>query len=481
MPCAQGAPDIFLMHRKDAYGDAFRPANQRRLTGHSTHRLRRDGWLLALWILQAGLITMDHIEPNETSPLKAYFLLPVLIAGAFAAPRQVAALGAVALVGCIASAVQLGHLGSSDFQWRLFAGMGITAVAVIFAKRHQAAERNAALVHTRLQAILDNLFDLHVMMEPVRGADGSITDFVFTEANGAACAYHDSTRDALLGRRLLEVMPRGTSDGLFEKYRTALEGDHRLSLQNHPLRAGEGGGIRYYDIHAIELGRNLSCTWHDVTERHLHSEQLAHLARTDTLTQLTNRREFLERLHDLQYRTPRHGSLNAVLFIDIDRFKELNDICGHAAGDEVLRMTASRIRSCLRHDDDLAGRVGGDEMIVVLHGVNSLADALTVAEKLRASATQPINFNGTPMETSVSIGVALASPDESPMRLMARADTAMYQAKQGGRNRFITVDSPPPAFTPATAGRRPSRLENTSPSRRQPMHAVNLAGGFSEG
>ncbi|MGA1540828.1 MAG: GGDEF domain-containing protein, partial [Chthoniobacterales bacterium] len=200
------------------------------------------------------------------------------------------------------------------------------------------------------------------------------------------------------------------------------------------------GESRYFDIRAVPLGDELSYTWRDVTARQQNADDLAQRARTDELTKLLNRREVFDRLRDLHGKTPRTGHGLAVLFVDFDKFKSINDTHGHAAGDEVLRVTADRIRSCLRHDDDLGARVGGDEMMVVLHGVHGLPDAAAVAEKLRALAAQPVRYNGTTIPATVSIGVALAHRGENPEALVARADEAMYRAKQHGRNQVVTIN-----------------------------------------
>jgi diguanylate cyclase (GGDEF)-like protein len=124
----------------------------------------------------------------------------------------------------------------------------------------------------------------------------------------------------------------------------------------------------------------------------------------------------------------------------LDKFKLVNDAYGHAAGDEVLRVMADRIRACLRSTDDLGARVGGDELLVVLHGVQDLENAVTIAEKLRLSAAEPIPIPGGTIRTTISIGVTLARPGEKTEALIARADEAMYRAKEHGRNQVIPIE-----------------------------------------
>lgn len=136
---------------------------------------------------------------------------------------------------------------------------------------------------------------------------------------------------------------------------------------------------------------------------------------------------------------PRQGQHTAVLFCDIDRFKQINDVYGHSAGDEVLRVLGARFTAALRSDDH-AARMGGDELLVVLTGVTDLDAARQVAEELRALAAHPIPFESDlQLRTTLSIGVTLAHPGETPDRLVERADTAMYMAKKSGRDQVIAI------------------------------------------
>ena len=174
-------------------------------------------------------------------------------------------------------------------------------------------------------------------------------------------------------------------------------------------------------------------------------QELEQRARTDELTQLLNRKEVLSRIETLGAQSRRTGHELAVLFCDLDRFKNINDTHGHAVGDEVLRTTARRLRETLRTSDDLAARVGGDELLVVLHGVQNMDNAVALAEKLRAAAMEPISTAKGPVVATLSIGVTLAHPDESTDTLVARADAAMYRAKHKGRNRVIPFNGSEPA------------------------------------
>lgn len=167
-------------------------------------------------------------------------------------------------------------------------------------------------------------------------------------------------------------------------------------------------------------------------------EELDQRARFDALTGLMNRTEILSEIEAVTSHGPRTGQHTAVLFCDIDRFKDINDTHGHAAGDEVLRVIAERITRSVRKDD-LVARIGGDELLVLLTGVHSLEEAAAIAEKIRARGEEPVMVGTLPLSTSLSIGVTLSRHDESTDDLVARADTAMYEAKELGRNRVISM------------------------------------------
>jgi diguanylate cyclase (GGDEF)-like protein/PAS domain S-box-containing protein len=186
-----------------------------------------------------------------------------------------------------------------------------------------------------------------------------------------------------------------------------------------------------------------------VIDAEVEAEQaLERRARTDDLTQLVNRKELMDRLAGM---LDGGESDFAVLWCDIDRFKATNDSRGHAAGDAVLEALGERIRGCLPKPDDLGARVGGDELLVVLRGVHDLDAATQLAERLRRAAAEPIPFAGGAVAVTLSIGVTLARADEGVDATLARADDAMYRAKEQGRNRVVAVAAPPAAAEPRLA------------------------------
>ncbi len=163
-------------------------------------------------------------------------------------------------------------------------------------------------------------------------------------------------------------------------------------------------------------------------------EQALHRADHDGLTGLPNRRVLLDRLRQALLRAQRTSGTVAVLFVDLDRFKAVNDTYGHECGDEVLRTVAARIDAQLRAVDTLA-RLGGDEFVVLCEDVGGEDEALEVAQRLRAQLARPIQAAAGAITVTASVGVALpAGPADSARALLRDADVAMYRAKQAGRN-----------------------------------------------
>ena len=186
----------------------------------------------------------------------------------------------------------------------------------------------------------------------------------------------------------------------------------------------------------------------DVTERKEAEEAIRNLAFVDTLTSLPNRRFLLDRLRQGLANSRRHGSHGALLFIDLDHFKSINDTYGHEAGDKLLCEVARRLRQSVR-EGDTVGRLGGDEFVVMLEdlgasGHEACERGAAIGEKILAALNEPFLIDGDQHHTTPSIGVTcFGSADERAEDLLRRADAAMYRAKAAGRNRMETNDTEP--------------------------------------
>ncbi|MFP5327001.1 MAG: putative bifunctional diguanylate cyclase/phosphodiesterase, partial [Acidimicrobiia bacterium] len=178
----------------------------------------------------------------------------------------------------------------------------------------------------------------------------------------------------------------------------------------------------------------------DVTERVEAERQLAHLAAHDALTGLPNRWAFLEELGRALGRSERHGSQVAVLFLDLDDFKIVNDTLGHSVGDQLLIAVADVLRATVRAGDTLA-RLGGDEFTVAVEDLADGTEAISLAERILLALAEPLPIGGRRYVVGASIGIATSESDASgPDELLRRADLAMYRAKELGRNRLEVFD-----------------------------------------
>ena len=174
----------------------------------------------------------------------------------------------------------------------------------------------------------------------------------------------------------------------------------------------------------------------DISDRKRAEEQIEFHAYHDVLTHLPNRKLFTDRLRHSMTRSKRTGRSVAVMFIDIDHFKTVNDTLGHTAGDELLLEMARRLRECVREDDTVA-RLGGDEFTVILAELREPEDAVNVAQKILERVEVPVTIGNMPIVVTASIGISLYPADGmDPESLLRNADSAMYRAKESGRNTY---------------------------------------------
>ncbi|HYB55403.1 MAG TPA: EAL domain-containing protein [Alphaproteobacteria bacterium] len=212
-----------------------------------------------------------------------------------------------------------------------------------------------------------------------------------------------------------------------------------LRLEGLPLAAKDGRRIEIEFIansYQENGAKAIQCNVRDITERKLAERRMARLAWTDPLTRLPNRRTFDERLKEAFSSTGRGARGFAVLYLDVDHFKDINDTLGHQKGDLLLKEVATRLKASMR-ETDLVARFGGDEFAILQTNVTDPADAGALAEKIRASLAAPYRIDGNEVRTTVSIGIALYSNDIARADTMvSQADLALYRAKEEGRNRF---------------------------------------------
>ncbi|SCM79026.1 Uncharacterized signaling protein CC_0091 [uncultured Pleomorphomonas sp.] len=276
---------------------------------------------------------------------------------------------------------------------------------------------------------------------------------VITQVNQSLCELSGHGAAELVGRRLDRLVL--LDDG----------GDGRLGRENFETVLWRADGERRIvevSAHTVEFRGHLCMvvSLRDLTDRRAAERQIEHMARHDGLTGLPNRHLLDERLADALARARAGGRAVSVLALDLDRFKAVNDIFGHAKGDEILCKVADMLRASVRATDTVA-RVGGDEFLIVQDGIASHAEAETLALRLLEDFAREMDMTRNPMAVGVSIGAALFPTDaEEADVLKHHADIALYSAKQSGRGNVCF-------FAPS--------MDREVRARRQMEHDLRLA------
>lgn len=252
----------------------------------------------------------------------------------------------------------------------------------------------------------------------------------------------------VIGKNISMLMPAEVAsvhDGYIQRYLETGE-KHVIGMTMEQLGLRKDGSTFSVELTVSELREGRAKAFigaiRDITKRKEYERQIKHLAHHDTLTGLPNRNLFNDRLGRTLARAYRNESIFALMFVDLDKFKPINDTHGHDAGDFVLRGVAERLRASLRASDTIA-RVGGDEFVVILDNIRDYRAAGDVARKIIDSMIQPFVFEGTDLQIGASIGIAVYPNDgEDTESLTKAADEAMYAVKQAGRNDFRFYEGP---------------------------------------
>jgi diguanylate cyclase (GGDEF)-like protein/PAS domain S-box-containing protein len=300
----------------------------------------------------------------------------------------------------------------------------------------EAKQRQRALEHSeqRMRAVMNSVIDGILTLAD----DGTIES-----ANSAAARIFDYAPSAMIGLCVSELLAHA-GPGWTERPASMLAVSEFTSLPSETLL--EMIGVRKdgttfpieLSVTSIDLhGRRMFiAAARDITARKAAEEAALHHATHDILTDLPNRALFHDRLTTALRHAARAGDMVAVLFLDLDRFKMINDTLGHTIGDSLLVAVSRRLRSSVR-DDDTVARMGGDEFIFILRGLRSSEDALKPAQKILAAIRPPFHLQGHELHLTASIGISLYPSDGvAPEQLLRSADAALYRAKDAGRNRL---------------------------------------------
>ena len=296
------------------------------------------------------------------------------------------------------------------------------------------ASEEARRREQRLAGVLDTVVDAILTID----AKG-----IVQTANPAAERTFGYAKHEMIGQNVKMLMPTQYSD-------------HHDQCLAHYMKTGESGvigknreleGLRKDGtVFPLELAvtelregerRLFTGIVRDITERKKAREEIEHLAHHDSLTGLPNRNLYNDRMAHAIYRAQRSGKGLGLMFVDLDKFKPVNDELGHEAGDAVLKAVAQRMETCVRTSDTVA-RVGGDEFIAILESLDEPENAAVVAQKIITALTEPIEVPGDKTaQVGASIGIAIFPQDGETLDDLTRcADEAMYAVKDAGRNAF---------------------------------------------
>ncbi|MEV6927836.1 sensor domain-containing diguanylate cyclase [Dactylosporangium sp. NPDC051485] len=334
--------------------------------------------------------------------------------------------GVAAAVALLVVALSGGRLGARE--WGVVAGV-VLATAIVLSRQLIAFTDNARLLgevdrslralaeqEERFRALVQHSSDVTVIAGP---------DHVVAYASPAVERALGVPVAAVVGRPVVALALPGERDGLRARMASVLRQPGTSTTLRLRVRHADGT-VRWLSAVATNLAhvpgiRGVVYNAHDITEVVAFQERLRHEATHDALTGLANRALFAERLAAA-------GATAAILIIDLDGFKAVNDTHGHHAGDALLRAVAARLRGCLR-PVDTAARLGGDEFAVLLPGAGA-AEAADAVRSVQAAFAEPVPIEATLMPIRASIGVARGSPDRAE-ELLREADAAMYAVKHG--------------------------------------------------
>ncbi|MES2562904.1 MAG: PAS domain S-box protein, partial [Pseudomonadota bacterium] len=299
------------------------------------------------------------------------------------------------------------------------------------------------------EALQESEQQLRAMFENAEvGISMSAVDMRYLRVNDKFCSLLGYSREALMKLSVSDVhVPRSTSNSLEGSERPFIDDATNatretqlvrkdgsllwVSMATSVVRASDGS-LRYFMAVIQDISENKRAA-----AALIESEaQFRQLAQYDTLTQLPNRALFYDRLAQALAQAQRNSFTLAVMFVDLDRFKHINDTYGHAAGDILLKEISRRLSECVRRNDTV-GRLSGDEFAVVLSRLTAAEDAATVAQKIVGALNLPVQLEQAQVFVTASIGITVFPGDSTNQEsLLSNADIAMYRAKEGGRNNY---------------------------------------------
>ena len=396
----------------------------------------------------AGFLHRVEAARAEHEPLVS----PLDGTARFGAAADMPRHGLIAVVATDAAAALAGYAETRGLMLRWATVLAATTLAAAWllgaTLGHLDASRRATRRADRdFRAAIEGSMDAVAILAAERGADGRIVDLVIQDINSRAAAMLGDTRAGLLGRHVSAVVPTMIEAGLLGAVARAIRDGRPIAAEIETTDARYSGRWMHHQIVPLDEGAALISR--DVTESRDQARQLAALARFDSLTGLPNRRHFEEALVQARARSLRGGLPLALLYIDLDGFKAVNDTLGHEGGDLLLQGVALRLLESVRATD-LVARLGGDEFTVLLEAAGTLGQVEEICGRVLEALSLPHSIDGHPVVATPSIGAVVLCDEESEESLRRRADLAMYDAKRAGKGRYRLVTEPVAHEDPVT-------------------------------
>jgi diguanylate cyclase (GGDEF)-like protein len=328
----------------------------------------------------------------------------------------------------------------------LVAAIGTSRSARRIWKNHYSHE-----VHEAYRLATENAREGFYMLRALNGTDDQIVDFLIEDCNERGAAYRGIPRQALLGSRLSVVLPVMFKDDMFPACCRAMANGFHEDEMYVPAR--DDRPAQWLHRRLIRTGSCLAVTLRDITDSKTHQQDLICLANTDPVTSLPNRHWLTAYLPEAVANAAKGGTMLAVLFADLDDFKNINDAVGHGAGDALLKAAGQRLSAVVRPQDKVA-RLGGDEFTIIVEGAASRDEITAMAERIIATLAEPFVVDDGDQTHSVkaSIGISLYPRDGvDGETLLRHADMAMYSVKASGKGTYRF-------FEPGLSQRRLARL-----------------------
>ncbi len=296
-------------------------------------------------------------------------------------------------------------------------------------------EQTAKETEARFRSLVQHSSDVFAILDPLG---------IIRYVSPAAERVFGTSADRMVNRTLAELVHEADRGAYEAHFSASLMGSSSTSHIGCRMIRTDGEWMRTETVATNLLAdvnvNGIVLTIRDVTERVTLEEHLRHQALHDPLTGLGNRALFQDRVAHGLARAERTNDEVAVVFLDLDNFKEINDSLGHAAGDAVLVQTANRLRTCLR-DSDTAARFGGDEFAILLEQTRGEGEVMDVAQRISAALGRPLQVEGKDVDLNASIGIARAQPQQSADEVLRNADVAMYHAKARGKACAVLYES----------------------------------------